>query len=379
LVKNIVHQLSLSEIGGVQRSFSLYLSYALKKSDFKHFVYSRYKISDNYENVKEYRNNIENTLFNKIKFLYYINSNNYLIHFYNNLGSNTVNKLLSLIPSSNIIFHERGSAWNANYKAKKIFMNNSLKAKIIIANSNASKLMLNKKFGIEEKKIKVIYNGFFSTNDKFLGLDHDRYSKKFSVGYLGRLDTPKGVHVFVKAAKKLPNFDFFIAGSGAWENILKDLAKGNKNIYFLGSLREPMKFLSKMDIIIVPSIREPLGNTIIEAGYCKKPVIAANIDGISEIIQDNVNGILIDPDNDLSFEKIPKDAVPIPELVINPKTQELQKPKEIDHNKLCEFIIKLEASPLLRKEYGEKLYESVKNKFNIEAYFENLEKIYKKF
>ena len=172
---------------------------------------------------------------------------------------------------------------------------------------------------------------------------------------------------------------FFIAGSGAWENILKDLAKGNKNIYFLGSLREPMKFLSKMDIIIVPSIREPLGNTIIEAGYCKKPVIAANIDGISEIIQDNVNGILIDPDNDLSFEKIPKDAVPIPELVINPKTQELQKPKEIDHNKLCEFIIKLEASPLLRKEYGEKLYESVKNKFNIEAYFENLEKIYKKF
>ena len=37
---------------------------------------------------------------------------------------------------------------------QKIFMNNSLKAKIIIANSNASKLMLNKKFGIEEKKLK---------------------------------------------------------------------------------------------------------------------------------------------------------------------------------------------------------------------------------
>ena len=40
MVKRIIHQISLSEIGGVQRSFSLYLAHALEKSDFNHFVCS---------------------------------------------------------------------------------------------------------------------------------------------------------------------------------------------------------------------------------------------------------------------------------------------------------------------------------------------------
>ena len=82
-----------------------------------------------------------------------------------------------------------------------------------------------------------------------------------------------------------------------------------------------------MDIIVVPSIREPLGNTIIEAGYCKKPVIASNVDGIPEIINHGINGILIDPDKKISFNQIENDAVPIPEVVINPKTQELLSKK----------------------------------------------------
>ena len=44
----------------------------------------------------------------------------------------------------------------------KIYKNNASKAKIIFANSNASKLMLIKRFGIDANKIKVIYNGFLS-------------------------------------------------------------------------------------------------------------------------------------------------------------------------------------------------------------------------
>ena len=379
MVKRIIHQISLSEIGGVQRSFSLYLAHALEKSDFNHFVCSMHDFIENYNNVKEHHTNISSSLLNKIKFIYYIYSKNYLIHFYNNLGSHSINRLLKFVPSSNIIFHERGTAWNANDRMKEIYQHNASKARIILANSNASKLMLTKRFGIDESKIKVIYNGFLNKNYKPVSQEHERYSKKFSVGYIGRLDTPKGVHILIKSAKNLPDYDFFIAGTGVWKNTLKELAKGYENIYFLGSIKEPLKFISKMDTIIVPSIREPLGNTVIEAGYCKKPVIASNIDGIAEIIENGVSGILIDPENDLSFNTLPKDAAPIPKVVINPKTQELQKPKEIDHIKLCESIVKLEVNPFLRKNYGDKLHETVKEKFNIEVYFEKLENIYKKF
>ena len=336
-------------------------------------------LNKNFINVKQHYVNLNSSIIYKIKFIYYLMSKNCIVHFYNNLGSNAVNKLLNLIPSSNIIFHERGSAWNAKDDNIKTYKNNSLKAGIILANSHASKVMLIKKFGIDKNKIRVIYNGFLSKNSKFESKNINRYSKKISIGYVGRLDTPKGVHILINSAKNLLEYDFFIAGEGILDNQLKKLAKDCKNIHFLGSVKEPLEFISKMDIIVVPSIREPLGNSIIEAGYCKKPVIASNIDGIPEIITNGFNGILIDPDREISINKVQKEAVTIPLSVIDPITQDLKKPKEIDSLKLSDSIVFLASNPNTRELYGENLYKTVKDKFNIEDYHENLEKVYKEF
>lgn len=375
--KKIIHQLSLSDIGGVQRSFYLYLLYALKKSGFSHSIYSRHPLIDNFDNLKNYHNNIQSSLTNKIKFIFFLMSKNYIIHFYNNLGSPSVNKLLKIVPSSNIIFHERGTVWNAKDKDKMVYKSNANKAKLIIANSNASKSMLVKRFGINKNKISVIYNGFLKKEETFKPHNSKRYSERLSVGYLGRLDTPKGVNVFINSAKKLMDYEFFIAGEGALKNKLKELAGDNKNINFIGGIKEPLEFISKMDIMVVPSIREPLGNTIIESGYCKKPVIASNVDGIAEIIKHGENGFLINPDKELSFTEILDDVVPFPEVVIDPNTQELKKPKEIDPTKLCESIELLASNSNLRKMYGNNLYETVREKFNIEKYYQTLEHIYK--
>ncbi len=377
--KKIVHQVSLSEIGGVQRSFSLYFSHVLKKSSFDHCIYGMHDLIDNFTNVTNHYVNLNKSIIHKIKFIYYLISKNYIIHFYNNLGSKTVNKLLSLMPSSNIIFHERGSAWNAKDEDAKIYRNNASKAKIIIVNSRASKTMLIKRFGVDENKIKVIYNGFLSKSNNYLPINPRRYSSRFSVGYLGRLDSPKGVHVLINSAKQLSDYDFFIAGRGVLENALKEISKNCKNIHFLGSVKEPLEFISKMDTIVVPSIREPLGNTVIEAGYCKKPVIASNIDGIPEIITDQFSGILIDPDKEISFEKITREAVPLPIAVVDPKKQELQKPKEIDSLKLCESIVFLASNSNIRELYGKNLQKKVIEKFNIENYYEILEDLYRQF
>lgn len=377
-MNKIIHQLSLSDIGGVQRSFTLYLNYALKKSNFNHCIFSFHEVLENFNSIKKYHYNINRSLNNKLKFLFYLYSQKHIIHFYNNLGSSKVNTLLKFFPSSNIIFHERGRVWNAKDEDEIIYQNNSLKAKIIIANSNASKVMLLKRFGIDDKKIHVVYNGLLSQNSTYKFENNQRYSKKFSVGYIGRLDTPKGVHVLLESAKKLLDYDFFIAGSGAWSDYLRQIARGFNNIHFTGPIKNPLEFISKMDIIVVPSIREPLGNTVIEAGFCKKPIIASNIDGIAEIVVNKVSGILIDPVNNLSFENLPKGSVTIPKFVVNPKTLELQKPKEIDPIKLCESIVNLETNPKIRKQYGESLYHTVKEKFCIEDYYKKMENIYKK-
>ena len=207
----------------------------------------------------------------------------------------------------------------------------------------------------------------------------ERYTEKFSVGFLGRLDTPKGVHIFINSAKRLPEYEFFIAGQGVLESKFRKLAESYKNINFLGNVKDPLKFISKMDVIVVPSIREPLGNVIIESGYCKKPVIASNVDGIAEIIEKDINGILIDPDKEISSRETDEKEVPLPKVVINPVTQELQNPKEIDPLKLCESIVFLATNPNIRNSYGTNLYNKVKQKFNIENYYEKIEKIYGSF
>ncbi len=377
--KKIIHQLSLSDIGGVQRSFALYFPYALEKSNFCHYIYSNHDLLDNFDDIKKYHINIKKSPIHIIKLIFFLISKNYIIHFYNNLGSPYLNKLLNLFPSTNLIFHERGSIWNAKDKDLKVFRKNALKAKIIIANSNATKLMLSKRVGIPAKKIEVIYNGFFSKDESLKLKDNTRYSKRFSVGYIGRLDTPKGVHIIIQSAKILRDCDFFIAGQGILKNMLMKSAKNYKNIKFIGSTKQPLEFISKMDTIVVPSIREPLGNVVIEAGFCKKPVIASNIDGLAEIITNNINGILIDPSNNLSINKIPEKSVPIPEVVVNPKTKKLQTPKEIDPLDLCKIIRLFKNNKVIRQQYADKLNKSVKFKFNIETYFEKLENIYKKF
>ena len=63
-----------------------------------------------------------------------------------------------------------------------------------------------------------------------------------------------------------------------------------------------------------------------------KPVIASNVDGIAEIIENKVNGILINPDKDITFKKLFKDEVPIPQVVINLKRKNCKNQKLIHLN-----------------------------------------------
>ena len=84
-------------------------------------------------------------------------------------------------------------------------------------------------------------------------------------------------------------------------------------------------------------------------------------------------------EKEISLNEIAKDEVPMPKVVINPKTKELQKPKEIDPLKICESIVYLASNPNIRESYGNNLYKTVKQKFNIENYYEILEHIYKNF
>ena len=345
-MKNIIHVISLERgLGGVQRSFVPYYRYAQKHSKFKQYIFSNRNISKNYGHF----NNFYKTNKNFFLFLKHIVSKNSIIHFHNKLPSKKIYFLLKFLPITNIVFHEHGTAWNVkSLQQKKIYQQNAMLAKKIIVNSIATKNLLVKKFKIKENKLKLIYFGFEDPKIRKKILN----SKIIKVGFLGRFDSVKGIHSLIKAANllKKKNINFFIAGDGYLEKDLKKLSEINTKIKFVGSVLEPLNFIKSLDILVVPSIREPLGIVNIEAGLCKTSVIASNIDGIPEVITNNHSGILVKPTKKITFKEY-FGQPPLPDLVINPNNYQMIKPKELDPQILSNYILFLSKNKKLRVKY----------------------------
>ena len=373
-MKKVVHVISLQRgLGGVQQSFVSYYKYALKHSLFQQYIFSNHSISKKYGHFK----NFFKIKINFFIFLKYIVSKSYIIHFHNKLSSKKVFYLLKLIPSSNIIFHEHGSVWNVKTEKQiKIYQANAKTAKKIIVNSSATKHLLIKKFKIKKDKLKLAYYGFKDPNIKKKNIN----KLNIKVGFIGRLESVKGVHSLIEAANLLKHEDinFLIAGDGYLEKDLKKLSKKNDKIKFIGNVFNPLKFIKDLDILVVPSIREPLGIVSIEAGLCKIPVIATNIDGIPEVITDKFSGILINPTKKINSKQY-QDQPLLPDTVINPNSYKLTKPKQLDPEILSNSILFLSKNKRLRLRYGLQLYQHVKKRFSIKSYFRGMEEIYEQF
>ena len=372
----VSHFVGLSGVGGVQRNFVEYINNrATLEGDVFHKVYTlgevdlQYKMSIKIYDIRELKN-----LF---ALIVDIVSRNKIVHFYNNLTSLKVAILLFLLPVRNLIMHERGTIWNFPSSRKLLLRFISWKAHLILANSNATKIMLEKKFSVPNGKIRVLHNGINTEVKctKFF-LVKDRYPV-FRVGFIGRLDTPKGVHVLIHAMKHLINnkINLVIAGDGALMGALKNQADGLASVSFIGRVSDPYKFFSNIDLLVVPSIREPLGNVCLEAGLCKTPVLAANVDGIAEIIENKVSGELINATDEVSINLL-EGAAPLPELVVNSVTKKLVTPKQINPSLLASKILELSSKPEQLLYYVDNLYYNVKINFSMNRYIKELHKIY---
>lgn len=119
------------------------------------------------------------------------------------------------------------------------------------------------------------------------------------IGFIGRLDPGKGIEMLLQAFSiaALPNAELWIAGEGVtgYERFLRSRYASNR-VHFLGRV-SPRDFYSQVDIVIVPSLwNESLGTVIIEALSFGKPVIGSRRGGTPEMINDDENGLLFEPD-----------------------------------------------------------------------------------
>lgn len=176
----------------------------------------------------------------------------------------------------------------------------------IIAVSRSIEKMLVKK-GIDADKICMIYNGVV-VEDYDISVDVGTKKRELAldpkipvVSVIGRLSEQKGHAVFLRAVHNITKshskkIQFLVVGQGPLEIQLKKLAFNlgiHESIQFCGFRKDMPEIYAISDIIVLPSLWEPLANVALESMAARKPIIATDVDGMSEAIVDNKTGILV--------------------------------------------------------------------------------------
>jgi glycosyltransferase involved in cell wall biosynthesis len=115
-----------------------------------------------------------------------------------------------------------------------------------------------------------------------------------------RLNRMKGVEYFLEAAlqvsKRFADVRFVIAGDGAARAELQEYANRlgiASSVLFTGFRTDLPLLLKEADISVLPSLSEGLSNSILEAMLAGVPVIATDVGGNPEIVEDGVTGLLV--------------------------------------------------------------------------------------
>lgn len=245
-----------------------------------------------------------------------------------------------------VIYYEHGASWIAKKNPESCLFFESVDA--IIANSQAAKRVLELKWGLAQP-ITVIENPLKPTIVP--ALNAKKAPKELRLGYIGRLIPLKGVSLLLHAltAFKGQPVTLTIAGDGPEKEALMQEAKRlNVPVTFFGAIKDVSGFYDSIDILLVPSIREPLGLVAQEAALRGCPVIAAKVDGLPEVVQNGKTGFCLEPTLDLGhYKEFGGQNQNMPDLVYNPTTDSLTTPKLVSPQDIVDAVGCLIDKPAL--------------------------------
>ncbi len=113
---------------------------------------------------------------------------------------------------------------------------------------------------------------------------------------LGRLHPNKGFDLLLEALAETRDVTLWIAGDGPLRSSLERRASRlgiDGRVRFLGWREDVPHLLAAADLLVCPSLHEPLGNVVIEAWSAGLPVVATASDGPAALIQDGESGLLV--------------------------------------------------------------------------------------
>jgi glycosyltransferase involved in cell wall biosynthesis len=175
---------------------------------------------------------------------------------------------------------------------------------LLIAEAEASSRYLIDSLGYARDKVDVIRNGVDLESSAFSPEGRAQKRRELGVadgelllGCVGRLDPQKGQETLLKALAKAPG-RLVIVGVGPdrekLERLAADLGLG-KRCMFAGEVPDARPWLSAIDLLVHPAVFEGTPNVVMEAMAAGRPVLATNVDGISEVLEDGRTGRLVPP------------------------------------------------------------------------------------
>jgi glycosyltransferase involved in cell wall biosynthesis len=99
------------------------------------------------------------------------------------------------------------------------------------------------------------------------------------------------------AADRHPDWYFLLCGDGKDKEWFRDEIGTLPNIELVGWVENVGDYLAAFDLFVHPSLHEALGSTLLDAMHFGLPVVATNVGGIPELVEDGVNGRLVEPEN----------------------------------------------------------------------------------
>jgi len=229
-------------------------------------------------------------------------------------------------------------------------------AKRVIVLSNVIARHMIEDFRVPYERIKLVPRSVDLERFKYASPD-TRRSEEFNVGIIGRITPLKGHLHFIKAMAKvirvIPRLKIWIVGDTppsreAYKEQLQVLVRRLGLWHcteFLGTQRDIPAILSHLNLLVLATTtHEAFGRVIVEAQACGVPVIATEVGGVVDIIEDKKTGLLVPP---------------------------------ADPTSISEAVIRIFKDPVLAQNLAENAYKKVKEKYNVKLMVENTLDVYK--
>lgn len=229
-----------------------------------------------------------------------------IIHSHN-LGSNLWGSIIGSIARVPVLIaHKHGQDYGTWRSLVLDRIVGNLSQKIIFVSNDEREAFI-QRIGTDPEKCVTIYNGISIDDpgrnpEEKTRNEYGIRKEQVVVGIIARFAPEKDHETFLLAAREIlrthGEFTFLLVGDGktkpSMQKLSKDLGIEDHTI-FTGFVDDPGAVLPMIDIGCLTSRREGMGIVLLEYMAFRKPVVSTNAGGIPEVVQDGVNGFLVDP------------------------------------------------------------------------------------